>query len=134
MIDVMLVLLVIFMVATPALVMGFPAVPPRAEHLRDHPETRIDHVLGIDAAREFYFDKQPVRREDLRRLLTAAYRGRADNRVLYLRADRDLDYEVILDGLDEAAKSGVAVVGMISERETPPAGLAEPRRLRGRTR
>ena len=38
MIDVMLVLLIIFMVVTPALLAGFQADPPQAQNIKDHPE------------------------------------------------------------------------------------------------
>ncbi|HUX33013.1 MAG TPA: biopolymer transporter ExbD, partial [Gemmatimonadaceae bacterium] len=38
MIDVMLVLLIIFMVVTPALLAGFTATPPDAQNIKDHPE------------------------------------------------------------------------------------------------
>ena len=49
MIDVMLVLLIIFMVVTPALMAGFNATPPEGVNLKDHPEDEnTDQVLGID--------------------------------------------------------------------------------------
>ena len=49
MIDVMLVLLIIFMVVTPALLAGFNAEPPQAQNIKDHPEDdQTDQVLGID--------------------------------------------------------------------------------------
>ena len=49
MIDVMLVLLIIFMVVTPALLAGFNAQPPQGQNLKDHPEDEeTDQVLGID--------------------------------------------------------------------------------------
>ena len=45
MIDVMLVLLIIFMVVTPALMAGFNANPPQAVNLKDHPEDEnLDQV------------------------------------------------------------------------------------------
>ena len=48
-VDVCLVLLIIFMVVTPALLAGFNATPPEAQNIRDHPEdSNSDHVLGID--------------------------------------------------------------------------------------
>ncbi len=47
--DVMLVLLIIFMVVTPALLAGFNATPPQAVNLKDHPEdANLDQVLGLD--------------------------------------------------------------------------------------
>ena len=45
----MLVLLIIFMVVTPALLAGFNAQPPQGQNLKDHPEDEEnDQVLGID--------------------------------------------------------------------------------------
>jgi hypothetical protein len=49
MIDVMLVLLIIFMVVTPALLAGFNADPPQAVNIKDHPEDeKNDQVLGLE--------------------------------------------------------------------------------------
>src|SRR5579871_2799359 len=61
MIDVMLVLLIIFMVVTPALLAGFNADPPQAQNIKDHPEDdQTDQVLGIDKAGVFYLNKKPI--------------------------------------------------------------------------
>src|SRR5204862_1582469 len=61
MIDVMLVLLIIFMVVTPALLAGFNAVPPQGQNLKDHPEdAENDQVLGIDRDGNYYLNKQPI--------------------------------------------------------------------------
>src|ERR671914_657039 len=69
MIDVMLVLLIIFMVVTPALLAGFNATPPQGVNLKDHPEIEGDQVLGIDADGVYYLNKRPVRKEDLPQML-----------------------------------------------------------------
>lgn len=42
MIDVMLVLLIIFMVVTPAITSGFTAQPPEGINLKEHPEEESD--------------------------------------------------------------------------------------------
>ena len=48
-VDVVLVLLIIFMVVTPALLAGFNADPPKGQNLKEHPEdAENDQVLGID--------------------------------------------------------------------------------------
>src|ERR687894_855109 len=69
MIDVMLVLLIIFMVVTPALLAGFNATPPQGVNLKDHPEVETDQVLGIDAQGVYYLNKRPIRKEDLPQML-----------------------------------------------------------------
>jgi biopolymer transport protein ExbD len=117
MIDVMLVLLIIFMVVTPALLAGFNAQPPQGVNLKDHPEVEGDQVLGIDAQGTYYLNKKPIRKEDLPQMLKSIYDARTEDKVLYVKAHKDLDYSKVLDALDVATHNGVRVVGMISEQQ-----------------
>ncbi|HEY2853525.1 MAG TPA: biopolymer transporter ExbD [Gemmatimonadaceae bacterium] len=117
MIDVMLVLLIIFMVVTPALLAGFNADPPKAVNLKDHPEdANLDQVLGIDKDGNYYLNKKPIRTQDVGPMLKQIYDARTEDKILYLKADKGLDYSKVLDALDLAAKNGVRVTGMISEQ------------------
>ena len=111
MIDVMLVLLIIFMVVTPALLAGFNADPPKAVNLKDHPEdANLDQVLGIDRDGNYYLNKKRIARaEDVGPLLKRIYDARTEDKILYLKADKQLDYSKVLDALDLAAKNGVRV-------------------------
>jgi len=118
MIDVMLVLLIIFMVVTPALMAGFNANPPVAVNLKDHPEDEnLDQVLGIDKDGAYYLNKRPIRTEDVGPMLKQIYDVRTEDKVLYVKADKGLDYSKVLDALDVASHNGVRVVGMISEQK-----------------
>jgi biopolymer transport protein TolR len=117
MIDVMLVLLIIFMVATPALLAGFPAVPPEGQNLKAHPEdANSDQVLGIDREGMYYLNKVPIRYEDIPTRLQQIYTARTEDKILYLKADKELDYAKVIDALDLASKAGVRVTGMISDQ------------------
>jgi len=117
MIDVMLVLLIIFMVVTPALLAGFTATPPEGVNLKDHPEDeQLDQVLGIDRDGQYYLNKRAIKNEDLPRLLKTIYDNRVEDKILYLKADKNLEYSKVLDAIDLASKNGVRVVGMISDQ------------------
>lgn len=117
MIDIMLVLLIIFMVVTPALMAGFNATPPEGVNLKDHPEDEnVDQVLGIDRDGMYYLNKRPIENKDLPRLLKQIYDTRMEDKILYLKADKQLDYAKVLDAIDIASKNGVRMVGMISEQ------------------
>jgi len=120
MIDVMLVLLIIFMVVTPALINGVQLEPPQAVNLKAHPDQDGDQTLGITASGEYYLNRQRMAVRDLLPTLRAIYAGRDTNRVLYIRADKSVDYSRVIDAMDAAAKSGVAMVGMISDRRPEP--------------
>ncbi len=115
MIDVMLVLLIIFMVVTPAITSGFQATPPEGVNLKEHPEEETDMVLGIDKYGQYFLQKQQIPNEKLGELLTDIYANR-DDAILYVKADRGLQYEVVLEAMDIAAKAGVRVVGAISDQ------------------
>ena len=119
MVDVMLVLLIIFMVVTPALMAGFNAKPPEGVNLKDHPEDeQLDQVLGIDRDGNFYLNKRPITWDDLPNALRKIYDARTEDKILYLKADREIEYAKVLDAVDLAAKNGVRVVGMISEQRS----------------
>jgi biopolymer transport protein ExbD len=117
MIDIMLVLLIIFMVVAPALMAGFNATPPEGINLKDHPEDeQTDQVLGIDRDGQYYLNKKPIKNEDLPQMLRQIYDSRTEDKIMYLKADRTLNYAKVLDAIDIASKNGVRVVGMISDQ------------------
>jgi len=117
MIDVMLVLLIIFMVVAPALMAGFNATPPEGVNLKDHPEDeQTDQVLGIDREGQYYLNKRQIKNDDLAPLLKKIFDARTEDKILYLKADKTLEYAKVLDAIDLASKNGVRVVGMISDQ------------------
>jgi biopolymer transport protein TolR len=118
MIDVMLVLLIIFMIIVPALNAGFKAQPPNGQNLKAHPEDNTDVVLGIDVNGVYYLNKKPIKNEDLPTLLSQIYATRTEDKIMYLKADKNLDYGKIVTAIDIASKNGVRVTGMITE-QTP---------------
>ena len=119
MIDVMLVLLIIFMVVTPALLAGFQADPPQAQNIKDHPEDdQTDQVLGIDKDGYYYLNKKQIPKEQVGALIKHIYVDTPrDDYIMYFKAHKDLDYAKVLDAMDIAMKNGVRVVGMISEQK-----------------
>jgi biopolymer transport protein ExbD len=118
MIDVMLVLLIIFMVVTPALAAGFQAVPPSGINLKTHPEEDTDQVLGIDKEGQYYLNKRVLQNDKLAETLKSIYDARTIDKILYIKADKELAYEKVLDAMDIASRNGVRVVGAVSD-QTP---------------
>jgi biopolymer transport protein ExbD len=132
MIDIMLVLLIIFMIVTPALAAGFQATPPEGVNLKSHPDDEEnDQVLGIDANGQYYLNKRPLKNEDLASVIKSIYDQRTIDKILYVKAHKDLEYGKVLDAMDLVSKNGVRVVGAISEQRpgtesTVPGDIPEP--------
>jgi biopolymer transport protein ExbD len=118
MIDVMLVLLIIFMVVTPALLAGFNAQPPVGQNLKDHPEDEeMDQVLGIDRDGNYYLNKRPISKDAIANEIKRIYDARQVDKIMYLKADKDLEYSKVVDATDMAAKNGVRMVALISDQK-----------------
>jgi biopolymer transport protein TolR len=116
MIDVMLVLLIIFMIVIPTITSGFNAQPPQGINLKPQPEADEDQVLGIDANGNYYLNKQRINNEQLGAALKAIYDARTVDKILYVKAHKDLEYGVVQDAMAIAAEAGVRKTGMISEQ------------------
>lgn len=118
MIDVMLVLLIIFMVITPALA-GYAADLPDSATAESEKEDRV--TLGIDTDGRFYLEErpQPVPQADLAPRLRTLYATRPDDHVLYLKADQGVGYGVVLTAIDAARLAGVRRIGAITESSGP---------------
>ena len=117
MIDVMLVLLIIFMLVVPAIQSGFNAVPPQGVNIKAHPpDEEQDQILGIDASGQYFLNKRPIRNETLAEQLKAIYDVRTVDKILYIKAHKDLDYGKVLTAMDIAAHNGVRVTAMISDQ------------------
>jgi biopolymer transport protein TolR len=117
MIDVMLVLLIIFMIVIPTISAGFNAQPPQGVNLKPHPEEDQDQVLGIAADGQYYLNKQAIKNETLPEKLKTIYDARTVDKILYVKADKNLEYVKVLDALDIAAQAGVRVTGLISDQQ-----------------
>ena len=128
MIDVMLVLLIIFMIVTPAITAGFQATIPRAKNPDAREEGEGEVRLGIDKDGKFYLDLTDPRTgkytgprlisdEDLPTQLTNLYANRTVDKILYLKADEGIEYARVQIALEIARKAGVRVVGAIAEQE-----------------
>lgn len=116
MIDVMLVLLIIFMIIIPTLTSGLNATPPQGVNLKAHPEEDGDQLLGIDRNGQYYLNRNPIRNEALGDHIKQIYDVRETDKILYIRADKSLEYNKVLDAMDIVSRNGVRVTGLISEQ------------------
>lgn len=117
MIDVMLVLLIIFMIIIPTLTSGLQATPPSGANLKPRPEEETDQILGIDQKGQYFLNREPIENSSLGAALHNIYSVRQEDKILYIKADKDLDYGIVLDALDIAANNGVRMSAMITDQE-----------------
>ena len=113
MVDVMLVLLIIFMVTAPLIQQGVKVNLPEAKAA---PVEAVEKklVLSIDAQRRIYIGEAEVPVGELEKKLASNAKAQAD-KELYLHADRDVPYGVVVDVMAAAQRAGITNVGMITD-------------------
>ena len=116
MIDIMLVLLIIFMIVTPLIAAGFKATLPKGKNLDSRPEGENEIVLGIDAEGNYFLDgRGPVDPVVLEDQLKAMYAARTEDKILYFKADNELQFRKIQEAVEISRRAGVRVMAAITE-------------------
>ncbi len=109
-VDVMLVLLVIFMVTAPLLQQGLDVNLPQAKGKDLPPEERISLVIRKD--RTIYMNETPISIPEMRRKLEAISK---QNPSIFLRADKDVPYGLVVEVMGEIKEAGIEKLGMVTE-------------------
>ncbi len=115
-VDVVLVLLVIFMVTAPMLHRGMDINLPTSASNTIKPEIRA--VLTIEKDQRLYLDKDQVSVVQLEQKLRVLKEEHAEV-SLYLRADRDVPYGVVIRVMDGVKKAGIEKLGMVTGPTRP---------------
>jgi biopolymer transport protein ExbD len=120
-IDVMLVLLIIFMIVTPIIAAGFQATIPRSQNPENRPEGPDEIRLGIDREGKFFLDvgsgPKQVKDADLPGRLESIYASRSRDKILFLKADQNLEFGRVQQAIEIARQAGARVVGAITEQK-----------------
>ena len=115
-VDVMLVLLIIFMVTAPMMLQGvdvdLPETTTQPLRVKDEPL-----ILTVKKDGKFYVGRKEIPVVVLRQKLQAIFEGR-DSKEIFLRADRDAPYGMVVKALAAAREAGAKQLGMVTEPES----------------
>ena len=115
-VDVMLVLLVIFMVTAPMMLQGvdvdLPETLTQPLRVKDEPL-----ILTVKKDGKYYVGRKEIPVVVLRQKLEAIFEGR-DSKEIFLRADEDAPYGVVVKALAAAREAGAKQLGMVTEPES----------------
>ena len=116
-VDVMLVLLIIFIITMPVIQHTVKVALPRASSSRD--QTPPDKLqLSVDAQGQFYLDQQAVGADALQERLRAQA-AREPQPQLYIRGDKNVPYEHVVQAMTAAQRAGLSRIGFVTEGQRP---------------
>ena len=117
-VDVVLVLLIIFMVATPILQMGLDVeVPPKVEIQGSPPPSEQNQLVVTVKADGIYLNTQKVASpHDLANLIGAQMRGRPNaDKVVFINAEDRVPFALAVEAMDAAHEGGAMKVGFLTD-------------------
>lgn len=115
-VDVVLVLLIIFMVTAPLLYRGIDVNLPKSAINTIQPEERL--VLTVTGRQKIFLDEQELNLSRLERALID--RAKANPEIaVYLRADEQVPYGLIVQVMDIIKRVGIDRLGMVTTPAEP---------------
>jgi biopolymer transport protein TolR len=121
-VDVVLVLLIIFMVATPILQMGLDVeVPPKVEVTGAPPPSEQNQLVvtvrtdGIYLNSQKYADVKSLRDALAQQMLS---RPNVADRVVFINADDTVLFDRAVEAMDAAHEAGAKKVGFLTDQPT----------------
>lgn len=125
-VDVMLVLLIIFMVATPMMTQGLEVDLPQTRQVETLPSEADHMILTVRRDGKIFLDEYAV--EDMAELGGYLERLVKDkNRTLFLQADREVPYGLVVEVMGEIKAAGIENLGVMADQpEGASAGKAVP--------
>jgi len=117
-IDVLLVLLIIFMVITPLTPHGLDAMapqPPPPNQPPPPPDQDRTVVIVIDKDKSMKLNQDPILEGQLQNRLNEIFKTRAE-RVVFVKGDPDLDFEVVARAIDIAKGANMEKVGLMTPK------------------
>jgi biopolymer transport protein TolR len=120
MIDVLLVLLIIFMVIVPVTPKGLdtlvPQPPKDPSHEQPNDRTIVVQILSNGAGAPSYkINETAFNRQDLESKLAEIFATRQE-KVMFVKGDKDLDFNKVAEVIDFGHQAGVDNIGLITPR------------------
>ena len=114
-VDVVLVLLIIFMVITPVVQMGYLVrVPPKAPANLPPSAVNDQIVMRLMPDNHFYINKDEIAPDQFPARLREIMHGNP-SKMVFFQGSPDVDYEATMKFLDMARASGAKNIGIIVE-------------------
>jgi biopolymer transport protein ExbD/biopolymer transport protein TolR len=119
-IDVLLVLLIIFMVIVPVTPKGLDALVPQPPKTKQ-PDTPNDRTIVVQvqsngtAPVTYKINETPFNKSALEPQLATIFAARQE-KVMFVKGDKDLDYSKIAEVIDFGHQAGVDNIGLITPR------------------
>ena len=111
--DVSITLLVIFIITAPMMTPGIDVNLPRTDASLPHDEEGI--TITVKENRDVFIDNERVDTVSFEASLKSLLAAKPPGIIVYLRADKNVDYGYIIEVVGRMRKAGVKELGLVAE-------------------
>lgn len=111
--DVSITLLVIFIITAPMMTPGIDVDLPRTDASLPHDEEGI--TVSINNNKEIFVDNNQVEIDAFATSIKQILAKKPPGIIIYLRADKEVDYGFVVDVVGRMRKAGVTELGLVAE-------------------
>lgn len=116
-VDVTLTILIIFIITAPMMTPGLDVNLPRTDASLPHDQEGI--TVSVNTRREIYIDADRVTLDGFQGRLESILKTKPPGVTVYIRADKALDYGLVIDLVGRMRKAGVRNLGLVAEIPEP---------------
>ncbi len=111
--DVSITLLVIFIITAPMMTPGIDVNLPRTDASLPHDEEGV--TVSINRAQEIFVDNDKITLEKFEGKIRQILSSKPPGIIVYLRADKEVDYGFVVEIVGRLRKAGVKELGLVAE-------------------
>jgi len=111
--DVSITLLIIFIITAPMMIPGIDVNLPKTDASLPHDEVGI--TVSIKKDRTVFIDENRIRIADFEPLLQKILNHKPPGVIVYLQADKEVDYGFVIEVIGRMKKLGVKELGLVAE-------------------
>ncbi|EPR35048.1 Biopolymer transport protein ExbD/TolR [Alkalidesulfovibrio alkalitolerans DSM 16529] len=112
--DLVFNLLIIFMISAPLMTQGLDVDLPETKAAQELPADKDHLILTVDRSGRIFVDEFEVKVEELENYLKKLVVDQ--KKALYMKADGDVPYGVVVKVMGEAKAAGIDKLGMVAEQ------------------
>lgn len=112
-VDVMLVLLIIFMITAPMMTEGLEVNLPQLKTSQTIPTEEDKLTLTVKHDGSIFVEDKAIELSELKAFL--AENVLSDNKQLFLKADKSLEYGLVMEIMGQIRAQGISNIGMITQ-------------------
>ena len=111
--DVSITLLVIFIITAPMMTPGIDVNLPRTDASLPHDEEGV--TVSVNNEREIFIEGDKVQTDEFETRISQIIETKPPGIIIYLRADKEVDYGFVVEVVGRMRKAGVKELGLVAE-------------------